>query len=46
MCLDIKKFYLSAPLDWYEYFSLFSLWIAKQYDLANKIHKRHIYLEM
>jgi hypothetical protein len=50
MCLDIKNFYLLPPLDQYEYmripFTLFPPWIAKQYDLANKIHNGHIYLEM
>jgi hypothetical protein len=50
MCLDIKNFYLLASLDWYKYisipFPLLSPWIAKQYDLINKIHNRHIYLEM
>ncbi len=27
-------------------FALSPPWIAKQYDLANKVHKGHIYLEM
>ena len=44
-----KNFYLLAPLDRYEYmrtpFALFPPWIAKQYDLANKIHNGHIYLD-
>jgi hypothetical protein len=50
MCLDIKNFYLLAPLDRYEYmcipFTLFPPWIVEQYGLANKIHNGHIYLEM
>ncbi len=52
MCLDIKNFYLLAPLDRYKYmrmllpYSLFPPWIVKQYDLANKVHNGHIYLEM
>jgi hypothetical protein len=33
MCLDIKNFYLSAPLDWLEYMkmpiALFPAWIIK-----------------
>jgi hypothetical protein len=33
MCLDIKNFYLSAPLDWFEYMkmpiALFPGWIVK-----------------
>jgi hypothetical protein len=50
MCLDIKKFYLPAPLDQYKYMciplALFPPWITKQYDLANKIHNGHIYLPL
>jgi hypothetical protein len=50
MCLDIKKIYLLAPIDQYEYmripFARFPPWIADQYDLANKIHNGHINLEM
>ena len=37
MFLDIKNFYLTAPLDWYEYtkmpLSLFPTWIKEQYNL-------------
>jgi hypothetical protein len=37
MCLDIKNFYLTAPLDRYEYMkmplSLFPSWIREQYNL-------------
>ena len=50
MCLDLKNFYLSAPLDRYEYmripFELFPPWIVAQYNLLTKIHTGHIYLEM
>ncbi len=50
MCLDIKNFYLLAPLDRYEYmhipFTPFLPWIVEQYGLANKRHNGHIYLEM
>jgi hypothetical protein len=50
MCLDLKKFYLSAPLDRYEYMrsplELFPPWIVAQYDLLTKVHRGHIYLEM
>jgi hypothetical protein len=50
MCLDINDFYLLAFLNRYEYmripFDLSPPWIAEQYDLANKIHNGHIYLEM
>jgi len=37
MCLDIKNFYLTAALDYYEYMkiplALFPEWIKKQYNL-------------
>jgi hypothetical protein len=50
MCLDHKIFYLSAPLDRYEYMriplELFPLWIVEQYKLLTKVHRGHIYLEM
>jgi hypothetical protein len=50
MCLDIKHFYLLAPLGRYKYmcipFALSPPWIAKQYDFANKTHNGYIYLEM
>jgi hypothetical protein len=50
MCLDIKKFYLTAPLDRFEYIkmpiALFSKWIMKQYILNQHVLNRFIYLEM
>jgi hypothetical protein len=50
MYLDIKNFYLLAPLDRYKYmripFTLSPPWIVEQYGLANKIYNGHIYLEM
>ena len=50
MCLDINFFYLSAPLDRYEYmqtaFKIFPPWIVEQYNLANKVHDGHIYVKM
>ena len=50
MCLDIKKFYLSAPLDRFEYmripFALFPPWIVEQYQLKDKVLNGHIYIEM
>ncbi len=50
MCLDIKNFYLSAPLDWYKYMkmpiALFPEWIVKQYNLTQHVLHRFIYLEM
>jgi hypothetical protein len=50
ICLDIKNVYLSAPLNRYKYMwitlALFPPWLIDQYDLANKVHNRHIYVEM
>jgi hypothetical protein len=50
MCLDIILCYLSAPLDKDKYmgiaFALLPPWIIDQYDLANKVHNGHIYVEM
>ncbi len=50
MCLDLKFFYLSVPLDQYKYMhillELFPPWIVAQYDLLTKVHRGHIYLEM
>ena len=37
MCLDIKKFYLTAALDYFEYMKMplmvYPEWIRKQYNL-------------
>jgi hypothetical protein len=50
MCLDIKNFYLSAPLDRFEYMkiplALFLQWIIEQYDLNTHAFNGFIYLEM
>jgi hypothetical protein len=50
MTLNIKNFYLSFPLNQFEYmripFALFPPWIVKQYALKDKILNGHIYLEM
>jgi hypothetical protein len=50
MCLDIKNFYLSAPLDWFEYMkmpiALFLMWIVKRYNLTQHVLHGFIYLEM
>jgi hypothetical protein len=50
MCLDLKFFYLSAPLNQCKYMriplELFPPWIVAQYDLLTKVHRGHIYLEM
>jgi hypothetical protein len=51
MCLDIKNFYLLAPLDqFYEYMkmslTLFPEWIIEQYKLQMHAHNGFVYLEM
>jgi hypothetical protein len=50
MCLDIKKFYLSAPLDQYKYMKilllLFLEWVKTQYNLNSLALNGFIYLEM
>jgi hypothetical protein len=50
MCLDIRNFYLSAPLDRFEYMkiplALFPQWIIKQYDLNTHALNSFIYLEI
>jgi hypothetical protein len=50
MCLDLKNFYLSAPLDRCKYMrtpiSMLPAWIVAQYDLLHKLVKGHIYLKM
>jgi hypothetical protein len=50
MCLDIKNFYLTAPLDRFKYMKmplvLFLEWIKKQYDLNKYALNGFVYLEM
>lgn len=50
MCLDIKIFYLSAPLDRFEYMKiplvLFPQWTINQYDLTKHALNGFVYLEM
>ena len=50
MCLDIKNFYLTAPLDRYEYMkmplSLFPAWTKEQYNLDKLAKNGFVYLEM
>ena len=50
MCIDIKNFYLFAPLDRYEYMkipiSLFPEHISQQYDSRSKMNNGFIYLEI
>ena len=50
MCLDIKNFYLTAPLGRYEYMkmllSLFPSWTREQYNLDKLAKNGFVYLEM
>ncbi len=50
MCLDIKNFYLTAKLDYYEYMrmplDLFPAWIKKQYNLIELAYEGYVHLEM
>jgi len=52
MCLDLKSFYLSAPLKRYEYMripiGMFPAWTINQYDLLTKVKvvRVYVYLEM
>jgi hypothetical protein len=46
VCLNIKNFYLSTPLDRFEYmripFALFPPWIIDQYAIKDKVLNRHL----
>ena len=50
MCVDISSFYLTAPLDRYEYMrmplDIFPPHTIEQYDLANKAKNGFVYLEI
>ncbi len=50
MCLDIKNFYLTAALEYYEYMkiplTLFPAWIVEQYDLNKHALHGFVHLEM
>ncbi len=50
MCLDIKNFYLSTPLDRFEYMkiplALFPQWTIDQYDLNTHALHGFVYIEM
>ncbi len=50
MCLDIKKFYLTTALEYYEYMKiplvLFPLWTIKQYNLHKLALDRWVYIKM
>jgi hypothetical protein len=50
MCLDIKIFYLTAKLDYFEYMrmplTLFPEWIKQQYNLNQLAYEGYVHLEM
>ncbi len=50
MCLDIKNFYLSTPLDPFENtkmpITLFLAWIVKRYNLTQHVHNGFVYLKL
>jgi hypothetical protein len=50
MCLNIKKFYLTAALDYFEYMrmplSVFPEWVKKQYKLDEHAQNGFVYLRM
>jgi hypothetical protein len=50
MCLDIKNFYLTAKLDYFEYMrmplTLFPEWIKQQYNLNKLAYEGYVHLEM
>ena len=50
MCLDIKKFYLTAPLDYFEYIKMpltvFPEWIKQQYNLPDHAINGSVHLQM
>jgi hypothetical protein len=50
ICLDIKSFYLTAALEYFEYMkmplSLFPTWIVEQYNLNTHAKDGWVHLEM
>ncbi len=50
MCLDVKYFYLTAKLEYFEYMcrpvELFPIWIQEQYNLKVLGYKGFVHLEM
>ena len=50
MCIDLKNFYLTANLDYYEYMkmplSLFPQWVIEQYNLTEHAVDSMIHIEM
>ncbi len=50
MCLDIKNFYLTAAVEYFEYMkiplALFPVWTIEQYNLQNLALDRWVYIKM
>ena len=50
MCLDLKNFYLTAKLEYYEYMrmplALFPIWIQEQYNMVELALNGYVHLEM
>ncbi len=50
MCLDIKFFYVTAALEYFEYMrtplSYFPAWMVEQYNLNKHAYNGYIYIEM
>jgi hypothetical protein len=50
MCLNIKNFYLTARLEYFEYMhmplNLFPIWIQNQYNLKTLAYKGYVHLEI
>ena len=50
MCLDLKNFYLTAKLEYYEYMrmplALFPIWIQEQYNMVALALNGYVHLEM
>ena len=50
MCLDIKYFYLCAPMDGYEYMKMpieiFPQYVIEEYHLMEKVYKGCIWIEI
>jgi hypothetical protein len=50
MCLDIKTFYLTATLEYFEYMrislSYFPAWMVEQYNLIEHAYNGYVYIKM
>jgi hypothetical protein len=50
MCLDIKKIYLTAALEYFEYMRIplayFPAWTVEQYNLIEHAYNGYVYIEM